>query len=104
MGAPIARRLARRGFPVVGCDISAQMLEAFDEPGTSRLSDPIATARGADMLGICVRTDEQLEELTGDGRLFEALGNGGLVILHSTVSPELARKLAAEAKAHGVGF
>lgn len=104
MGAPIARRLARCGFDVTGCDIAPQMLEAFDEPGTKRSADPMETARHADMLGICVRTDEQLESLVDGGKLFEALGNGGIVILHSTVSPELARKLAALAKTHGVGF
>jgi 3-hydroxyisobutyrate dehydrogenase-like beta-hydroxyacid dehydrogenase len=104
MGAPIARRLARSGFAVIGCDISPQMLAAFDEPGTARSSDPVATARDADALGICVRTDEQLESLVDGGKLFEALGNGGLVILHSTVSPDLARKLAALAKTYGVGF
>jgi len=104
MGAPIARRLARSGFDVIGCDISEEMLAAFDEPGTVRESDPIATARQSEMLGICVRTDTQLEQLTGGGELFEALGNGGLVILHSTVSPELAQRLAAKAKEYGVGF
>ncbi len=104
MGAPIARRLARCGFEVTGCDISPKMLEAFDEPGTRRSADPLETAREADLLGICVRTDAQLEELVGDGRLFEALGEGGTVILHSTVSPDLARVLAASAKKNGVGF
>lgn len=104
MGAPIARRLARSGFDVVGCDISEEMLSAFDEPGTTRERDPIATARQSEMLGICVRTDGQLEELAGDGRLFEALGNGGVAILHSTVSPELAQRLQAEARKYGVGF
>jgi 3-hydroxyisobutyrate dehydrogenase len=77
MGAPIARRLARCGFDVTGCDISPQILEAFDGPSTSRSADPIATAHGMDMLGICVRTDQQLEELAG---------------------------LAAKAKGYGVGF
>jgi 3-hydroxyisobutyrate dehydrogenase len=104
MGAPIARRLARSGFEVIGCDNSADMLAAFDEPGTTREADPIATARQSEMLGICVRTDQQLESLAGDGRLFEALGQGGTVILHSTVSPELAQKLAVKAKKYGVGF
>lgn len=104
MGAPIARRLARSGFEVIGCDVSEEMLAAFDEPGTQRSSDPIATARESDMLGICVRTDAQLEALAGDGRLFEALGRGGVAILHSTVSPELAQRLAAKAKEYGVGF
>jgi len=104
MGAPIARRLARCGFEVTGCDISPAMLEAFDEPGTSRCADPLETARGSDMLGICVRTDEQLEAVVDGGRLFEALGKGGTVILHSTVSPDLARRLAALAARYGVGF
>jgi 3-hydroxyisobutyrate dehydrogenase-like beta-hydroxyacid dehydrogenase len=104
MGAPIARRLARSGFDVTGCDIAPQMLQAFDEPGTKRSEDPIETAREADLLGICVRTDEQLEALVDGGKLFEALGKGGVVILHSTVSPDLARKLAALAKTYGVGF
>jgi 3-hydroxyisobutyrate dehydrogenase-like beta-hydroxyacid dehydrogenase len=104
MGAPIARRLARSGFEVIGCDISQEMLAAFDEPGATRSSDPIETARQSEMLGICVRTDAQLESLAGDGRLFEALGEGGTVILHSTVSPELAKALATKAKQYGVGF
>ncbi|MET0588660.1 MAG: NAD(P)-binding domain-containing protein [Novosphingobium sp.] len=104
MGAPIARRLARCGFEVVGCDISPKTLAAFDEPGTEREADPITTARKSELLGICVRTDAQLEQLAGDGRLFEALGDGGIAILHSTVSPELAQKMAAKAKEYGVGF
>ncbi len=104
MGAPIARRLARSGFEVAGCDISPVMLDAFDEPGTAKVNDPIEAARRSEVLGICVRTDDQLRALAGDGRLFEALGHGGLVILHSTVSPELALELADVAKANGVGF
>ena len=104
MGAPIARRLARSGFDVTGCDISPVMLEAFDEPGTKRSSDPLQTARDSDLLGVCVRTDEQLESLIDGGKLYEALGKGGTLILHSTVSPDLARKLAAQAKEYGVGF
>lgn len=104
MGAPIARRLTRCGFAVIGCDISPEMLAAFDEPGTEREADPIATARKSEMLGICVRTDAQFEALAGDGRLFEALGKGGIAILHSTVSPDLARQMAAKAKEYGVGF
>jgi 3-hydroxyisobutyrate dehydrogenase-like beta-hydroxyacid dehydrogenase len=38
------------------------------------------------------------------GTLFEALGKGTLVILHSTVSPNLARELAALAKRYEVGL
>lgn len=104
MGAPIARRLARSGFEVTGCDISAEMLEAFDEPETSQSSDPLQTACNAELLGVCVRTDDQLKSLVNGGELYEALGEGGLLILHSTISPDLARELAMLAKEYGVGF
>ncbi len=104
MGAPIARRLARKGFSVVACDVSPQALAAFDEPGTTRQTDPLAAARQAKLLGICVRTDEQLEQLVQGGALFDAVGPGGLVILHSTVAPELARRHAALARERGVEY
>ena len=104
MGAPIARRLARTGFDVIACDIAPQMLEAFDEPGTTRERDPIATARQSEMLGVCVRTDEQLRELAGEGALFAAMRTGSILILHSTVAPDLARQLAQQARNAGVGF
>lgn len=104
MGAPIARRLARCGFSVTGCDVSAQALAAFDEPGTSRERDPIATAQAVDVLGVCVRTDAQLEELCIEDTIFSALGEGGIFILNSTVAPELARRLAGRAGKYGVSL
>lgn len=104
IGIFMARRLARVGFEVTGCDISPDMLAAFDEPNSQRESDPIATARDAEVLGICVRTDEQLESLAGDGALFAAMGDGGIAVIHSTVAPELAQRLAEVAARHGVGL
>ncbi len=104
MGGPIARRIARGGYDLIACDNDPGMLAAFDEPGVTRESDPIATARHVEVLGTCVRTDEQLEALAGDGRLFEALGPGGTFIVHSTVRAELVRRLADVARAHGVDF
>jgi len=104
MGGAIARQLARSGFTVTGCDVSEQVLAGFDEPGTSRTGDPLEAAADAAMLGICVRTDAQLSALAGDGRLFAAMAPGGLVMMHSTVAPGLARALAQVAAQHGIGF
>jgi 3-hydroxyisobutyrate dehydrogenase len=104
MGGAIARRLARSGYPVLGCDVFPPALAAFDEPGAQREADPIAVAQACDTLGVCVRTDAQLETLVDGGRLFEALGTGGLFILNSTVAPDLVRRLAAQAAELGVDF
>ena len=104
MGAPIARRLAQQGFTVTGCDIFPAALEAFDEPGTHGTLDPVEAARGKEIVGICVRTDAQLKDLTADGAIFEAQGDGGIFIITSTVSPDLARELEKTAARHGVSL
>jgi len=102
LGAPIARRIARSGFSLVACDISPQALAAFDEPGTVREADPIAVASQVAVLCACVRTDQDLVALVGDGALFTALGKGGIFIVHSTVDPGLCRRLAVTASTHAV--
>lgn len=101
-GAPIARRIARSGFELVACDISAPALAAFEEPGTQREGDPIAAARQVDVICSCVRMDQDLIALAGDGALFDALGGGGVFVIHSTVDPGLCRRLAEIAKSRGV--
>jgi 3-hydroxyisobutyrate dehydrogenase len=102
LGAPVARRIARSGFSLTACDISPQALAAFDEPGTVREANPIATASQVDALCVCVRTDQDLISLVGDSALFAALGEGGLFLIHSTVDPGLCRQLAHTAKTYGV--
>jgi 3-hydroxyisobutyrate dehydrogenase-like beta-hydroxyacid dehydrogenase len=102
LGAPIARRIARCGFSLVACDINPKALAAFDEPGTVREANPIAVASEVDALCVCVRTDQDLISLVGGGALFAALGRGGLLIIHSTVDPQLCRRLADAAQTHGV--
>jgi len=102
LGAPIARRIARSGFSLLGCDINPQTLAAFDEPGAVREVNPISVADQVDVLCVCVRTDQDLVSLVGDGALLAALGKEGIFIIHSTVDPELCRRLADSAKTCGV--
>jgi 3-hydroxyisobutyrate dehydrogenase len=101
-GAPIARRIARCGFELFACDVSPQALTAFDEPSAFVSSDPLEIARRVEVLLICVRMDDDLVQLTGDGALFEALGAGATCVIHSTVDPELCRRLHEDAQRHGV--
>lgn len=102
LGDGIARRIARSGFDLVACDVSQAALAAFDEPGVERTTDALATAEKVDVLCVCVRMDDDLRAIAGDNAIFRALGDGGLFIIHSTVSPDLARELAQSAKPFGV--
>ena len=104
LGAPIARRIARSGFALSVYDIVPAAMAAFDEPGVTRAADPLGVAAACEQLCVCVRTDADLEALVGDGSLFAALGAGGLLIVHSTVAPELCQTLAERAEAYGVAL
>ncbi|RJF91169.1 NAD(P)-dependent oxidoreductase [Sphingomonas cavernae] len=104
LGAPMARRIARSGFPLVVHDVSAAAMDAFDEPGVELVSDPVEVARRCEALCVCVRMDSDLVDLAGDGKIFAALGEGGLFIVHSTVAPELCQELAERAREHGVAL
>jgi 3-hydroxyisobutyrate dehydrogenase-like beta-hydroxyacid dehydrogenase len=103
-GAPIARRIARCGFELVACDINAQALSSFDEPGVKLEGDPLATAAQAECLCVCVRMDHDLIKLIGNGGVFRELGEGGVFIVHSTVEPRLCRDLSERAGRHGVAM
>ena len=100
-GAPIAHRIADAGFDLVVSDRNHDALQAF--AGKAHLeTDPLALAAAADVVSVCVRTDRHLLDIAGDSRLFAAMPEGGVFVIHSTVSPELCRSLAAAAKAHGI--
>lgn len=104
LGAPMARKIARSGYPLTVYDVSAAAMAAFDEPGVELVGDPIEVARRCEALAVCVRMDSDLVDLAGDGRIFAALGEGGLFVVHSTVAPELCQQLAESASRHGVSL
>ncbi len=104
LGAPTAACIARGGFPLTVYDIAPAAVEAFTEPGVTKAESPQEVAAASDLLCVCVRTDADMEELTADGSVLEALGEGGVFIIHSTIAPELAQSLAERARPYGVSI
>ncbi|UVO52641.1 NAD(P)-dependent oxidoreductase [Sphingomonas sp. SUN039] len=98
LGSPIARCIARGGFPLTVYDIVPAAMEGF----ISKAASPQEAAFASDVLCACVRTDADMVELTQSGSVFAALGAGGVFIVHSTIAPELAEALSAQAARHGV--
>jgi hypothetical protein len=90
----------RVGYGVIACDVSLAALQAFDEPGTNREHDPLTAARQVTLLGICVRTDEQLEQLVDGSALFTALGDGGLTCCEWRRPGELASRNIGQIDLH----
>ena len=105
MGAPMARNLLAADREVVAWNRSPEPLAALVEAGAQAAESPAAVAAQADVLITILKDDPVVREVLGgsDGAIAAAPA-GSLVIDMSTVSPALARELAAEAGARGVGF
>ncbi len=105
MGAPMARNLLAADYEVVAWNRGAGPLEALAEAGARAATDPAAVAAAADVLITILKDDAVVREVLGgpDGAIAAAPA-GALVVDMSTVSPALARELAAAASARGVGF
>jgi 2-hydroxy-3-oxopropionate reductase len=105
MGAPMARNLIAANYEVIPWNRSPGPLEEWVAGGFHVGDSPAAVAGETDILISIVSDDAALREVLGgpDGAI-AAARPGSLIIDMSTVSPALARELAAEATARGVGF
>ncbi len=102
LGGPIARRIAQSGFPLTVYDVFPAAIEANAGSGVARANSAIEVAEASEALCVCVRTDADVVDVVAGGKLFAALGKGGLFIIQSTIDPELCRSLAVQAAVYGV--
>ncbi len=106
MGHPMAGHLAKAGHEVTVYNRTAARAEAFRaEHGGRAAASPAAAAAGAEIVLVCTGNDEDLREvvLGSDGAL-DAMGEGAILVDHTTASAAIAREIAAAAAARGVGF
>jgi 2-hydroxy-3-oxopropionate reductase len=105
MGAPMARNLLAADYEVVAWNRSPKPLAALVEAGARAADGPAAAAAAADLLITILKDDAVVREVLGgpDGAI-AVTRPGALVVDMSTVSPALARELAAEAAERGVDF
>jgi 3-hydroxyisobutyrate dehydrogenase len=94
MGGPQARLIARAGFDLSVFDASSAALERFR--GVARLTASAAeAAEGAEIVGVCVRDDRQLEAAVfGEVGAAATLAPGALLLVHSTVRIDTLHSLA----------
>ena len=105
MGGPMGQNLLRAGFPVVVWNRMRAKADDLVREGAKLAADPGAVAGEADVLITIVSDPAALEEvLFGARGAIEALRPGSTLVDSSTVSPELARQIAAACAEHGVDF
>lgn len=110
MGHPMAGHLARAGHRVTVYNRSPEKARAWLAEhgaggGHAVAGTPAAAVGDAEIVLACVRADPDLREIClGPDGAFDAMAPGAIFVDHSTVSADLARELAGEAAARGLGF
>ena len=105
MGGPMGQNLLRAGFPLVVWNRTKAKADDLVREGAKLGADPRAVAEQADVLITIVSDPAALEEvLFGARGAVEGLRAGSTLIDSSTVSPELARRVAAACAERGADF
>lgn len=94
MGAPMAERLVEAGHEVTALGRTDDKRSAVARLGATPVATITEVARAADIVVVCVFTDEQVRRVCLDDGLLDAMAPGATLVVHTTGSPETARALA----------
>jgi len=96
-------RIVDAGWPVVLWARRPEALEPFRGPAVTIADSPAALGAEADVIGICVWTDDDVERVVaGEGGVLDGCRPGTVVAIHSTVLPATSRAMAELAAKTGV--
>ena len=106
MGGPMAGHLSKADVEVTVYNRTAKKAEAWvAEYGGAMAATPAKAAQGADIVLTCVGNDDDLRAvILGDDGALAGMGEGALIIDHTTASAIAAREIAERAAEKGVGF
>ena len=106
MGYPMAGHLVAAGHSVTVFNRTTAKAERWvAEHGGAMATTPAAAAEGAEYVFLCVGDDpDVLAVTTGADGVLETMGEGAVLVDHTTASAVIARDVHAAAAAQGVGF
>lgn len=105
MGRPMAANLLKAGFSLVVWNRTRGKAEALAVQGASLADSPRDAAARSDVLITMVSDPPALEEVLWDAAgALEGLRRGSVLVDSSTVSPALARRVAAACAERGAEF
>ncbi|OHV06452.1 6-phosphogluconate dehydrogenase [Mycobacterium talmoniae] len=90
-------RLIEAGHQVRVLGRSAEKRDEIAELGAHPVSQLADVATGADVVVVCVFTDEQVAEVCLHGGLLAAMAPGSVLVVHTTASPRTIDAIAAAA-------
>lgn len=102
MGGDQARLLAKAYPDMVIYDASPAAMQAF--AGKARLASSITdVGRETEVVGVCVRDDQQVRDvLEGAKGLIASMPTGSVILVHSTIRPQTVIDVAAKAASRDI--
>ncbi len=94
MGGPMIRRLVESGIDVRALGRTDEKRRAVTSLGAQAVAGLHDIAREADILIVCVFTDEQVTQVCSPGVL-SAMSPGSALVVHTTGSPRTVQAIAA---------
>ena len=100
MGYPMAGHLAKAGYQTTVYNRTTARAEKWCEDNTgSWAKTPREAAEGADFVFICVGNDDDLRSVVyGDDGVLAGIGDGAVLVDHTTASADVAREIEAQAQ------
>jgi 2-hydroxy-3-oxopropionate reductase len=104
MGLPMAKNLVSAGYEVTGFNRSPEPIEALVEAGGTGAESIADAVKDADVILTMVPDSPDVEDVVrGEGGVFANAKQGALWIDNSSIRPDVAKTLAEEAVAAGLG-
>jgi 3-hydroxyisobutyrate dehydrogenase-like beta-hydroxyacid dehydrogenase len=97
MGGPMVTRLVEAGHDVRALARSADRRRDLERRGASAAGEPAETGTRADVVVLCVFTDEQVRHVCLDSALLPTMPSGSALVVHTTTSPKTIEAIAARA-------
>jgi 3-hydroxyisobutyrate dehydrogenase-like beta-hydroxyacid dehydrogenase len=95
MGGPMVQRLVGAGHEVRALGRTAEKCAAVEAMGARAVPETVGVADGAEVVVVCVFTDEQVRQVCLNGDLVAAMAPRSVLVLHTTGSPRTAGMIAA---------
>jgi 3-hydroxyisobutyrate dehydrogenase-like beta-hydroxyacid dehydrogenase len=99
MGRPMAARLVAAGHEVSAVGRTVDKRRDLEQLGVSAVGEVAEAGAQADVVVLCVFTDEQVRQVCLDSPLLPTMPSGSALVVHTTTSPKTIEAIAARADA-----
>ncbi|HWT48504.1 MAG TPA: NAD(P)-dependent oxidoreductase, partial [Mycobacterium sp.] len=97
MGRPMVSRLVEAGHDVGALGRTDEQRRDLERLGARAVSDVAGAGAQADVVVLCVFTDEQVRQVCLDAALLPTMPSGSTLVVHTTASPKTIEAIAARA-------